>query len=402
MPRVSTSRILTRCICPPSFSKPHFHSHRQFLTTTLSCSKNEYSTQYSRQISSRHVNSSKFATLFIVSSVVVAFGLQFYGRPESNDALPGNQLSAPVVREATVEVTTTGHENEEVDQIATGTSTVPFFPRKIWLPRSGAIDDGKSRALPAGLGAAQQDEEYQLLGLGIRTVSFLRIQVYVVGLYVAHSDLPKLQERMIHATAAPTATTLVEGETVDLKQRLLDEQGSEKIWGDILREKGLKSALRIVPTRGSDFGHLRDGWVRGITARSNSTEFADDGFKGAVGEFKKIFGGKKLAKGNALLLGRGNDGQLEVWVEEAKGGKSVNAEVTGSRETEGTPGNGKGGIGGRMVRMGGLEDERISRLVWLGYLAGKNVASEGARQSVVEGVMEIVARPIGTVETQVV
>lgn len=108
---------------------------------------------------------------------------------------------------------------------------------------------------------------------------------------------------MIHAIAASTATTLVEGETVDLKQKLLDEQGSERIWGDILKEKGLKSALRIVPTRGTDFGHLRDGWVRGITARSKSPDFADEGFKSAVGDFKKIFGGKKLAKGNALLLG---------------------------------------------------------------------------------------------------
>lgn len=91
-----------------------------------------------------------------------------------------------------------------------------------------------------------------------------------------------------------------------------------------------------------------------------------------------------------------------MWIEDRKYGESMNAKAAGSLETEETPGNGKGGIGGRMVRMGGLEDERISRLVWLGYLAGRNVASEGARQSVVEGVMEIVARPMGTVETQVV
>jgi hypothetical protein len=49
-----------------------------------------------------------------------------------------------------------------------------------------------------------------------------------------------------------------------------------------------------------------------------------------------------------------------------------------------------------------VRDERVARLVWLGYLAGGTVASEGARRSVVEGVMELVERPIGTVETQVV
>ncbi len=51
--------------------------------------------------------------------------------------------------------------------------------------------------------------------------------------------------------------------------------------------------------------------------------------------------------------------------------------------------------------MGELEDERVSRLVWLGYLGGKTVASEGARANIVDGIMEIVERPIGTVETQV-
>jgi hypothetical protein len=52
-------------------------------------------------------------------------------------------------------------------------------------------------------------------------------------------------------------------------------------------------------------------------------------------------------------------------------------------------------------RLGEVADERISRAVWLNYLAGKTVASEGARKSIVEGVMEFVERPVGTVATQV-
>lgn len=55
-----------------------------------------------------------------------------------------------------------------------------------------------------------------------------------------------------------------------------------------------------------------------------------------------------------------------------------------------------------MSLLGGVNDERISRLVWMGYLAGENIASEDARQSVVDGVMDLVERPIGTVETQVI
>jgi hypothetical protein len=37
----------------------------------------------------------------------------------------------------------------------------------------------------------------------------------------------------------------------------------------------------------------------------------------------------------------------------------------------------------------------------LNYLAGKTVSSEGARQSVVDGVMGIVERPVGTVVLKV-
>jgi hypothetical protein len=51
--------------------------------------------------------------------------------------------------------------------------------------------------------------------------------------------------------------------------------------------------------------------------------------------------------------------------------------------------------------LGEVQDERISRAVWLNYLAGKSVASEPARASIVDGIMEFVERPVGTVATQV-
>ena len=325
------------------------------------------------------------------------------------DSAGVSALESAEAKGARIEIITperrTGRDGEHV---ATGTSTVPFFPRKIWLPRSGAVDDGKSAALPAGTGLPDEDEEYQLLGLGIRTVSFLSIQVYIVGLYVSHSDLSKLQEKIVHAVAAPGASTLVQGEKDDLRQKLLDEQGSEAIWSSVLKDAELKSAIRIVPTRSTNFNHLRDGWVRMITARRNGPEYADPGFEVALGLFKTIFGTRQLKKGKALLLGRAADGSLGAWLEEddeTTGGGSGSASPSGTAEArsraidetkkEKNPPS-------RMAWMGGLADERISRLVWMGYLAGANVASEGARKSVVDGVMELVERPIGTVDTQVV
>ncbi|KAL8688703.1 MAG: hypothetical protein Q9218_005450 [Villophora microphyllina] len=312
-------------------------------------------------------------------------------------------------------------EDSTDDLVPTGTSTIPFFPRTICLPTSPNASTSPSTStatptLPYGTGPPpdQQGEEYQLLGLGIRKVSFLRIQVYVVGLYVTKSSLPALQESLVRAfftssaagdSTVSSASTLVENEKTELRS-LLVEGGKggrgEKIWDEVLQGGRVKSVLRIVPTRQTDFGHMREGWVRSINARAGPTqqggvlpENKREGLEGSVTEFKSIFGGgrKGVAKGKVLLLQRDEAGALGVWVENEN--ESVNKEAVeqkkGERENK-----------REMQWLGGMEDERISRLVWLGYLAGGNVASEEARKNVVDGVMEIVERPIGTIDSQVV
>ena len=268
---------------------------------------------------------------------------------------------------------------------------MPHFPRSIWLPRSGgASEEGASAALPAGVGAAREEEEYQLLGLGIRTVTFLSIEVYVVGLYVARGDMGRLQEAMVRGAVGSGASTLVQGEKEDLRRTLLDGEGSTRVWSAVLKEGGVRSAVRIVPTRDTNFGHMRDGWIRGIDLRSKGDEFAGGGFETAVDRFKGVFKGKgSVGKGKVLLLGRGADGALRAWVEESLAGQDATGGSTARKE-------------GRMRLLGTVDDERVSRLVWMGYLAGQKIASEGARQSIVDGVMEMVERPLGTIETQVV
>ena len=274
---------------------------------------------------------------------------------------------------------------KEVEQVPTGTSTIPSFPRIIHI-----TSDASPASPAAAIEPAQRAfEEYQLIGLGIRTVSILSIQVYVVGMYIAVSDIAVLQQRLINAVVPPSesvATTLVPGEKDQLRQLLLDPDRGEEIWNEILKDGQLRTAFRIVPTRNTDFMHLRDGFVRGITARSahfasdkNDHSFQDESFGVAVNNFKSAFGGsarRKLPKGEILLLVRDGKGTLAVWEETSK---------TGNR-----------------VKMGDITDERVGRLLWLGYLAGKTVSSEPTRQNVVEGCMEFVGRPVGTVATQVV
>ena len=265
-----------------------------------------------------------------------------------------NEAATPEAREAfgggKKVVIMSGDGDGEVEQVSTGTSTVPTFPKTF------KVDDGT---------------EYQLLGLGIRTVSFLRIQVYVVGLYVAAADISTLQSLLIHQII-PNGTTLLPNEREELKGRLLDGEGSTAVWDRVLREGGVRMVTRVVPTRSTEWGHLRDGWVRGIMSRSG--EYKDEeGFGAAVGGFKALFPGRRtLPKGKTMLLMRNGKGALEVKVEDSEGEKD-------------------------WMSMGKVEDERVGRLVWLGYLGGKMVASEEARRSVAEGVLGVVERPVGTV-----
>ncbi|KAI9368182.1 chalcone-flavanone isomerase-domain-containing protein [Aspergillus egyptiacus] len=295
------------------------------------------------------------------------------------------------------------------EQVPTGTSSVPYFPSTIRLPRYRSANT--PLALKPGdeippVTGAEEEEEYQLLGLGVRTVSFLKIQVYVVGLYVAKSDISELQRRLVQTAVHPpseqqvianqvgatSATSLVSTERQRLKELLLDEEKGDDVWNAILKDDGLRTVFRIVPTRNTDFLHLRDGWVRGITARAQKAnakaktsdgqavagEFQDESFGTAMNDFKSLFGGgqrKNMPKGQTLLLVRTARGELDALFQ------------TDAAQP--------------FRFMGRVSDERISRLVWLNYLAGKTVSSEGARKSVVDGMMGIVERPVGTLVQKV-
>lgn len=291
------------------------------------------------------------------------------------------------------------------DFVETGTSTIPYFPSTIRLPKTVDANLNPGDDVPPSV----EEEEYQLLGLGIRTVSFLSIQVYVVGMYVATADISELQQRLVRTALNPPvdntksavtegaganyATSLVPGERQQLKNLLLDPEKGDDVWDAILKKDGLRTAFRIVPTRNTDFLHLRDGWVRGITARAQKAnaranadastsaqgEYEDDTFGTSLNTFKGLFGGgqrKSVPKGQILVLARSPRGELDALF--------------------------RPGVDKPVAWLGRVGDERISRLVWLNYLAGKNVSSDAARRSVVDGVMGIVERPVGTVVQKIV
>jgi hypothetical protein len=262
------------------------------------------------------------------------------------------------------------HDNDGREIVPTGNSTVPHFPRTIELPLQSSAS-----AVPTVL------TEFTLVGLGLRSVSFLGIQVYVVGYYIATSDIAAIQSRLVKRVN-PIATTLVAGERDELRRALLDPAESDKLWDELLRD-GLpaRSAFRVVPVRDTDFHHLRDGFVRAVQARSAQVGVAsgpadDDGFGEAMKEFRALFNRGRVPKKKELLLVRDKGGLMTVAYDD---GSAEEPQLLGS-----------------------VADERVSRAIWLNYLAGSKVASEPARKSIVEGVMEFVERPVGTVAAQVV
>lgn len=312
---------------------------------------------------------SKYASYGLLASTIAVFAAVYFWPGQTKTI----RNDSPVVPGLPGVAGT--NEVTEAELVPTGTSSVPHFPKTIYVT--------EQEAPGAGL-VGQGDQEYSLVGLGIRTVSFLGIQVYVLGMYVAVPDIAVLQERLIR-TQDPVATTLVTGEKGKLKEALLAADTSEDIWNEVLKDGNIRSIFRIVPVKNTDYAHLRDGFVRQLTgkvqqfsSRRNDQSFSDEQFGESVQKFKQLFSQapkNKLPTGEVLLLTRNAKGVLEAIYEDRDGART---------------------------KFGQIDDERISRLMWLQYLSGRYPSSESARQSIVEGVMNFVARPVGTVATQVV
>ena len=296
---------------------------------------------------------------------------------------PTDPLVAPSAADRKVVV----HDEEGREIVPTGNSTVPSFPRTLDLPSdTGIATSANGSSLPATqtiTSPSGDKTEYTLVGLGLRTVTFVNIQVYVVGYYVATADIAALQNALTKKVN-PIATTLVPDERASLRGALLDPAEGEQTWDGLLAA-GIpaRSAFRVVPVRDTDFHHLRDGFVRAIQARAGAETMADDSFGEAMRVFRAAFNRGSVPKRKELLLVRDEKGRLSISYDAGTAGKK-----------EGVP-------AGRQL-IGVVEDERVSRALWLNYLAGKKVASEPARKSIVEGIMEFVERPVGTVASQVV
>ncbi|MBW0500800.1 hypothetical protein O181_040515 [Austropuccinia psidii MF-1] len=207
---------------------------------------------------------------------------------------------------------------------------------------------------------SKASEPLRLVGLGIRTVSFLSVKVYSAALYVEPRVLRALRvipgwndhitkEKLLSASPPPAAS----------------QENQNNLRGEALIRNLLAVpadfVIRIVPVRSTDFTHLRDGFCRSLLSRINSAAkqgtLSESDFESAnhsINTFRAFFPtATSLPKGQPLTLIRSANRSLIV-------------------EYEGT-------------KLGELDDPIIARELFLAYFADQNPISLKFKNSVAEG-----------------
>jgi len=202
-----------------------------------------------------------------------------------------------------------------------------------------------------------------LIGKGIRTVTFMRIKVYEVGFY---ADLSGMQLEQGEKSA---------GERM---QGLLD---------------GSECMLRIVPTRRTNFTHLRDGFLKALSHRVSLLQSAPpESTQLALGKVMTLFPNTPMSPTQTLDIAYFPAGRTDT----QQGGKEWKSEDGSkvamwswkSSKTEGWPSSwlrvecdGK--------EMGRVEDGWVAKEWFLAYFDERREISKELRESVQKRLNEL-------------
>ncbi|WVQ93354.1 hypothetical protein IAU59_000422 [Kwoniella sp. CBS 9459] len=237
-------------------------------------------------------------------------------------------------------------------------------------PKSKAafrVDSDTSLEFPLELSSslATPSPSLSLVGLGVRKVSFLRVKVYSAGFYLDEQATKDLH----HVTGWHnyTAQHLLTPPTTTPSDPLGAPQLSGEKLMENLFEKPVVLAVRIVPNRNTDFGHLRDAFTRALTARQklarsrgSLTDEDEQRITESIQTLKAFFPGQTVHKGQAVVLLRPREGGLIV-------------------EFEGKV-------------LGRLNDAWVGKQLMLTYFADKDVISEKLKEDVAKGLEDLVNR----------
>jgi len=146
---------------------------------------------------------------------------------------------------------------------------------------------------------AHNETTKTLVGIGLRRISFLKVGVYVIGLYMSESDVKSLKN--VDSWKAYDKNAFIREET------LVNELLSQPV--DI--------TVRIEPIRTTNGAHLRDGFTRSLLQRmrDQSKDLSEDDEREilvAIKDFKSRFPHSVVKPGSAFLFTKLRDGRLKM------------------------------------------------------------------------------------------
>ncbi|KAG0173484.1 hypothetical protein DFQ28_007117 [Apophysomyces sp. BC1034] len=164
---------------------------------------------------------------------------------------------------------------------------------------AGTVEEPETKiAFPVYLNV---DSEWKrLVGLGARQVSFLNINVYVVGLYMRNQDMETLRT--------------LDGWKVNFdKAEFLEKEEL----ASALLEQPYDISLRVVPNRATNTQHLRDGFTRSLLTRMREqskdlTEEEEAEIIDGIRDFKSRFTSANVKKDTEFVFTKTKEGGLKM------------------------------------------------------------------------------------------
>lgn len=312
---------------PPTFFQRSFHPN--LLSSAGSASSSKGRKGWKLAVSA-------LASFGLVYSITSTDTLKLDAAPVPDSALPPGLSS--IIADST-------------KQLVVDPDTNLSFP--LYLPSPASFKTSSS---------SQNEPRFRLVGLGVRTVSFLRVRVYVAALYIDESTL------QAHLSQSPPA------------DKTLEQTVKEMI------DQGTPAVIRIVPVRNTDFNHLRDGFIRALQNRLKSaikqSKLQPDSplesqFQQAIQQIKDSFPRGSVPKGSPLdlviipIAGSSRPARTSLSFE-------YDNQIFGQVQTGSTPADSKAGAG---VDAGFT----VARELLLAYFVDQNEISTPFKKSVREG-----------------
>ncbi|KAI5961297.1 AIM18 [Candida margitis] len=137
--------------------------------------------------------------------------------------------------------------------------------RKPFATYTDQIDvDNSISSFPTVISKAEYSSEpFELVGHGVRSVTFIGFKVYGIGIYIAQQDIPKtikiLKDFSINNPVLPDDDSLV-----GVAKAIIDNPSeSDQVAYDML-DNGVRFLARLSPVRNTDFNHMKDGLIKSI------------------------------------------------------------------------------------------------------------------------------------------